>query len=214
MYYQSAGRTGSSRVTIPSALPMTPSVALRRLWEQLDSYRKLSANDARIDVYRHFSGPITPPGRVPLHIGDPVAEAIAEYGSTVLARAGHLTTRQGLNEQERLQTYGRLTRQLFTAEHALAIDLGKVTPTMPLKSRESAARATFALAAFWFDRRSLDDLQHHTAHPLLGKRPKDPSGKTLWDFAESALRPPRPATSGGGLGQDAGIGRGISSSST
>jgi hypothetical protein len=189
---------------------MTPSVALRRLWEQLDSYRKLSVNGARIDVFQHFSGPITPPsGTARLQIGDPVAVAVAEYTSTVLARAGHLTTRQGLNEQERLQTYGRLTRDLFTTEHALAIDLGKVTPKLSLRGRESGARATLALAAYWFDRRTLQDIQSTTAHPLLGKRPKDVGGQTLWDFAEAALRPPREPKSGGSMGHEAGIGRSI-----
>lgn len=187
---------------------MTPSVALRRLWEQLDSYRKLSLNGARIDVFRHFSGPIEPPSPIRhAPIGDPVAEAVAEYTTTVLARAGHLTTRQGLSEQERLQTYGRLTRQLFTAEHALAIDLGKVAPTMALRAREGAARATFALASYWYDRRTLEGIQSRSGHPLLGIRPIDASGKALFDFAEAALMPPAPPKKGGSLGADTGIGR-------
>jgi hypothetical protein len=191
---------------------MTPSVALRRLWEQLDSYRKLSANGDRIDVFRHFSGPIAPPsaGNRAL-IGDPVAEAVAEYTSTVLARAGHLTTRQGMSEKDRLEIYGRMTRLLFTAEHALAIDLGKVSPTISLKTREAAGRATFALASYWYDRSGLTDVDGRSAHPLLGRRPGDTTGKTLFDYAELALRPPRLPRGGGALGNDAGIGRFISS---
>jgi hypothetical protein len=191
---------------------MTPSVALRRLWEQLDSYRKLTQDGARIDVFRHFLGPITPPSRESRpQIGDPVAEAVAEYSSTILARAGHLTTRQGLNDQERLQTYGRLTRRLFTSEHALAIDLGKLAPTMPLRRRECGARATLALASFWFDRRVLEGIALRGAHPLLGKRPSDVSGRTLYDFAESALQYSKEPKSGGALGQNSGIGRSITS---
>jgi hypothetical protein len=191
---------------------MTPSVALRRLWEQLDSYRKLVANGEQIDVFRHFSGPITPPS--PTHrpvMGDPVAEAIAEYTATVLARAGHLTTRQGTSEHERLAAYGRLSRQLFTAEHALAIDLGKVTPTLSLKLRECAARATFSLAAYWYDRRNLLGVETRAAHPLLGIRPSDSSGQTLFDYTSAALEMPRSPRGGGNFGADSGIGRYISS---
>jgi hypothetical protein len=192
---------------------MTPSVALRRLWEQLDSYRKLVANGAQIDVFQHFSGPIGPPSSVHRPVmGDPVAEAVAEYTSTVLARAGHLTTRQGISEQERLASYGRLSRQLFTAEHALAIDLGKVTPTLSLKLRECAARATFALASYWYDRRSLPGIEVRSAHPLLGTRPDDASGQTLFDYTSAALVVPRSPQGGGSLGPDTGIGRYISSS--
>jgi hypothetical protein len=213
MYYQSAARTDATRVTLPSALPMTPSVALRRLWEQLDSYRKLTNNGARIDLFRHFSGPITPPSPTNrVSIGDPVAEAVAEYTATVLARAGHLTQQRGQNEEERLQSYGRLTRQLFTAEHALAIDLGKVSPTVSLRARETGARATFALAAYWYDRGVLQGIESRSTHPLLGNRPTDAVGKTLFDFAEAALRPPKEPRGGGALGQDTGLGRYISPS--
>lgn len=161
---------------------MTPAVALRRLWEQLDSYRKLTAKGVEIDVFQHFPGPISPPrsGKRPL-VGDPVYVAVAEYISAVLGRAGAIGV---ASDQRRVDRYSRL---LFTIEHALAIELEKVAAGMSMHDREAAAQITLSLASFWLDRTHLARLNAEAAHPLLGVRPADAFGKVLYDNAFEAL---------------------------
>lgn len=200
MYYHSAVASVAARswtATGSVGLPLTPVVALRNLFEQLRSYEAISAQGNRLDVYSHFPGPILPPARhMTRPMGDPVLDAIAQYASWVASRAGLLTTRNQLDERHRLNEYGRLTRHLFTTEHALAVDLERVAPDLSLRDREKAARAVLALAAFWCDRCELIDLDSPSAHPLLGILPSDRVGKVLYDHAKDALRPAKKKVTG------------------
>lgn len=163
-------------------------------------------------IGHHFHGSILPP----LHrrhggMGDPVTAAVADYASKVLARSGLLTVRNGLDERSRLDEYGKVNRAMFTIEHALAIDLGRVASSTPLRLREARARAVLALAAYWCDRSQLEGLQALGSHPLLGARPTDALGRVLHDHAASALAgwQPKAPKGSGRLGNSAGIDFGI-----
>ena len=186
---------------------MTPSVALRALFEQMRTFGSFAKSGKSTDVYQHFVGPITPPVKGTRRpIGDPVFDSIADYASQVVARAGLLTSRSLGEEPKRLDEYGQLTRSLYAVEHALAIDLGRVAPDISLRRRHTAARATLAVASFWCDRNELLRLDEKGTHPILGGRPDDEIGIVLWEHAVIALTPPtRPSSSGGGLGNDSDI---------
>lgn len=197
MYYYSspAGATGSG--ALRAGLPLTPTVALRSLYEQLRSFEELTARGNRLDIFVHFAGAIRPPARnVSRPMGDPVFDAIADYASKVIARAGLLTSRTSTDERNRFDEYSRMSRQVFTAEHALAVDLVRTVPDLTLRQREVAARAALALAAYWCDRDSLTGLDKASSHRLLGDRPIDPIGAVLHQHALQALthRPDNEAT--------------------
>ncbi len=165
---------------------MTPTVALRRLYELLLSYRSLSLTGQRPSTFVHFTGTICPPRRhVTLPLGDPVFDAVADYASKVVARAGLLTSRPG-NAPE-FDQYAVTSRQLFTIEHALAVDFARTTPDVSIDDREAYARMTLALAAYWCDRCELTGLGGLGVHPLLGLRPTDSYGAALYDHAIAAL---------------------------
>lgn len=200
-----------SRHNLPqSPFPMTPSVALRALFEQVRSFRQLVAAGRHVDVHAHFQGPIRPPRRgASRPMGDPVFNAVADYASKLIARSGLLTIRNGLDDRGRLDENGRLTRTMFAAEHALAMDLARVADDVPLREREVLARGILALAAFWCDRSELEGLGTPHAHPLLGRRPSDTVGRVLWDHAATVLAPPAKRSGGGRLGNDMGIDIGI-----
>lgn len=169
-------------------LQMTPSVALRALFEQLVRFEQAHNAGDDVDVIEHFEGPILPPqSHLRRPIGDPVFEAIAEYASFVISRAGMLTNKDDADPDLRLQEHGRITRSLFAIEHALAIDLARIAPEIPLRRRQAHARATLAVAAFWCDRPELIRNDGPPANVLLGLRPEDPAGAILWDHAMLAL---------------------------
>lgn len=211
MYHHHSSPSGSGRRGVVAAgLPMTPSVALRALLEQLQGYRRLLDSGVNVDLFLHFSGPLTPPIRHQTRpMVDPVIDAIAAYASAVVGRAGLLTSQLGTSEASRLENHGRLTRQLFTVEHAVAIEFARNAPSMALRPREVAARAVLALASYWCDRDELLGLGTHDGHPLLGHSPEDAVGHVLFEHAVLALAAPERPRSGGAAQENSGPDLGI-----
>lgn len=186
MYYHAQAEASGGL----GALQMTPSVALRALFEQLNAYEQALVEARPADIDEVFVGPILPPH---LHlrrpIGDPAHEAVAEYASFVIARAGQLTTKDTGDEGLRLEQHRRLSARITAAEHSLAIDLARLAPEIPLRGRQAHARAIWSLAAFWCDRRELIRSDGPAANELLGKRPTDEAGSILWEHAMLAMTP-------------------------
>lgn len=176
----------------PIGLPMTPSVALRTLHAQIESYWTREIIDPEIDLYMHFDGHVRPPRpgtRRP--VGDPVFDTISNYASMIAGRENLLVVAPNPEPVIEVEETDRTTRVMFALEHSLAIDLSRNYPDSPLTNREAAARATLALAAFWCDRKELTGLRDRDAHPLLGTRPNDAIGAVLYDFAVTALASPQ-----------------------
>jgi hypothetical protein len=196
MYHYASDVYGGASQVASVGLPMTPSVALRALFEQLGAWDSLTRSGRRVEVYEHFIGPVTPPrrhsGRA---IGDPVFDAIAEYAALVVGRAGLLTNRLRSLNRDSLGHYERMSRAIFAYEHSLAIDLGRVAPEIALRTRHLSARAVLSVAAYWCDRCELLDIGGNGVHALLGARPDEPVGAVLWEHAVLSLTPPGPAPS-------------------
>ncbi len=203
MYYESV-ETGEERVgswmpaprLATDGLPLTPSVALRTLCEQVQEYEGLIESGAvypgsTVTLASHFAYPLSPPAsgeRRP--IGDLVYDAIADYASKVLSRQGLLSTASNDDPERRARRHVQLTRELFAFEHALAMGLLRLFPDSSLVLREHAARVTLAIAAYWCDRDQLDFCDDGFSHPLLGERPSDTRGQVLFDHAIDALDQP------------------------
>lgn len=190
--------TPRSRVT-PEGLPLTPSVALRTLVEQLQKFEEFMKQGvvrrgSVVTVYTHFDYPLPPPSRdVRRPIGSPVYDAIADYASKLLARQGLLSATED-NSESRLQRHTQLNRELFAFEHALAFGLGRLFPEASLHLRENAARCALGVAAFWCDRNELVFTTAGLSHPILGERPDDEQGQVLYDFALDAFDAPHNLT--------------------
>ena len=171
MYYQS------------TELPITPSVAFRALHDQLRIYLDRFTVAPGFDMYLHFDGPITPPRPGTVRDDSAVTGAITEYISKHAARSAALAAGE-------IALHGRLTRAMFVMEHSVAIDLGRNYPNELLREREVHARRSLAVAAFWYSQSDLGGIGVSGSHPVLGLRPVDQLGRSLYDFAAAAFRPP------------------------
>ena len=170
MYYES------------SALALTPSVAFRALHDELRIYLESFTVAPGLDMYLHFNGPITPPRPGTTRDDNAVTAAIVDY-------TGKHSARDSALEAGHIALHGRLTREMFVMEHAIAIDLGRTCPNRPLRERETFARRSLAVAAFWYSQDDLSGIGVSGSHPILGLRPPANLGCSLYDFAAASFPP-------------------------
>lgn len=181
---------------LPEGLPLTPSVALRTLVEQLQRYEEFVKKGfvrpgSTINIYVHFAYPLPPPTPgLRREIGSAVYDAIADYASKLLARQGMLSALGEDDAEYRVSRHTQLNREIFAFEHALAFGLQRLYPEASLVLREHAARCALSVAAFWCDRDRLLFADNGLSHPILGDRPIDERGRVLYDRAIDAFDAP------------------------